>query len=286
MNSITAHSLFSIYRFPTSRRVFVHNTLRKLADAQGLTTLVEHIDIALAFDTELLVLESKWRLGKPPLDVQPRDIDIDIDRIHGTLSFLLRRATNIFGDNSPVSSQAETLHQLLYPTGVAALIRQRHVDQLAHNTRVLEELASPAWETLLKDLGISIYVPKLRALNDDFALVLEYTQGPKPQALYNEVRAARIEGQNLLCETIAHILVAFSNPSPADLEQRDQLLAPLLAQNEHIGSYLRQRSAVPEVDPNTGQDQPPLASASSPNPQNPPQEVKPNPIDQVTGLQT
>ncbi len=262
MPSVDIRNLFSLYRFPTSRRIFAHKNIQEQAVALNLEKLVEHLEAALAFDIELFAKESRWRRPATATQTQPRDIDRKIDPIHGAISSALKRMANILGDDNPLALQARELHNILYPQGVGVLIRQNHIEQLAENTRVIQVLSSPDWSALLPDFGIHVYMPQLRTFNREFEVLVAHMHNLQPNFSFEELQSGRDQGQDKLCETIALILSDSLDPSPETRKMRDALLAPIVLQNEQIGTYLRQRRPAPEIDPDTGQAEP-EASAST-----------------------
>jgi hypothetical protein len=57
------------------------------------------------------------------------------------------------------------------------------------------------------------------------------------------------------------VLGKYPSDSEADRQGRGLLLGPILRQNEAIGQYLKSRRNVPDVNPDTGVEQP-----TTPNP--------------------
>ncbi len=256
MADASIYNLFSLYRFSTGRRIFAHKVVREHAVHMNLGKLIAHIDSALEFDRLLNAQEAIWKRRDSAPKTHPREIDYQIDRIHGAISSSLLQATVIFEPDSPIRTQAQDLHRVLYPQGVATLTRLRHVDQLLENSRVIQELFAPAWNTVLQELGLGMYLQRLSALNADFETLLQIAHEDRPKQTFDDIRSARLRGQDMMCTTIAHIIATFPGVSPQHIEARQTLFAPIRQQNERIGTYLTRRSTVPEVDPDTGQESP------------------------------
>ncbi len=256
-------NLFSLYLFSTGRRIFAHNAIAKIAAAMNLEQLVAHLDTAVQFDTELHAKEAVWRRVLPPPEIQPRNLDQNIDRVHSIISSTLRQTAQAFDPESQPVSQAQTLHLSLYPEGVRPLVQQSHIEQLADNKRVIQELSSPVWHELLQQLGLTIYLARLKTLNSDFDALLTHPNALRNRKqTYQEIQRYRRVGQEMLCVTVALIIAAF--PTVPHSEERNTLMAPIRDQHKRIEQHLKRRRYAPEIDPNTGQEQSPTSQDEIP----------------------
>ena len=107
---------------------------------------------------------------------------------------------------------------------------------------------------MVKDLGLGRLVKRLAEL----AVVYRASQLVQPEGAlaFNNVRVARIKGQDLLLEAIAIVLGKHHSSSPDDVAARNDLLGPILDQNDAIGAALKGRRSVVDVNPDTGATDP------------------------------
>ncbi len=103
---------------------------------------------------------------------------------------------------------------------------------------------------MVKELGLGRLAKRLADLAVVYRAAIET---PDESTLaFGNVRAARIEGQDRLLEAVAMVLGKHHGSSADDVAARDELLGPILAQNEAIGAAMKARRTVVDVNPETG----------------------------------
>ncbi len=153
---------------------------------------------------------------------------------------------------NPARKHAQKLLDDIFPSGVGAHVKQRHIDQLSSNDVVLETLERPEYRAIIEARGLQEYVDALETLNIGFRT--ELTKAPDTPVSFDAVQAQRSLGQEYLLETVARIVGQFPTSAADDVAARTELLAPIVRQNEAIGEYLRRRRPIPDVDPETGDE--------------------------------
>ena len=86
--------------------------------------------------------------------------------------------------------------------------------------------------------------------------------------------AAQATAQDTLAATLGLIIGTFALAQPADTAIRDDLLEPILKQNEAMRQIFRRRRTATDVDPQTGDELP-----AEPDAGKPPEAAEPAPAD-------
>ncbi len=255
MNIRPIYTHFSGYQLSTGRRIFIHREIRDIASHYDIPDFVAHIESAIAFDLEVHALENAWRIGSAGPKEYPREVDAPIDRTLSSIATILQQASTLFSVDDAVPRQAQKLYQVLFPKGVKSVTNIGHVDQLLENERILAALAEPRWSELIATLGLELYRQKLEHLNRRFSMTLKEFQRLAEAPSFDTIRIQRIRGQDRLCITVAKIFAAFPGESKEEVETRARFLEPWYQQNERVSYHMRRKRPVPEVDPETGQEQ-------------------------------
>lgn len=268
----TPRQLISLVRFTTGRRIYVYRQVRAAAQSLNQPTLVDHIDTAIAHDRNVLDLETRWRTRTPfrrrhaPAAQQVDDrLDLAITALRDVpMSYV--RATPV-GD--PMREAAERFIAEVFPDGVAPITSLPFVDQLAAVEHMLDVIASDV-TVEVATLSLGYMVSVVTQLTDEYRTVLDRKT---ITVEFPDVQAARDIGQDNLSELIAMILGQFHKTRDrAHQQARASLLGPILAQQQAIRAYLRDRSPVPDVDP----DGEPDAATGEPPEIAPPAELEPD----------
>jgi hypothetical protein len=261
-------SLINLYVFPTGRRLFALAQVAQRAKKRGLTDLAKHCASAVAHDQHCLSLERKWAgtvaaaRGKAPPPARPADappeltvIDPLMDR---TLTAIRDHAESQRAGAPPADPIHETVTSFLksaFPTGdVSDITSLPAVEQLAAVDVLLKLFEERPVAAQIKELGLGRLAQRVADLQVQYRAALS---APAPESLaFSTVRAARIDGQDLLLQTVAIVLGHFHGKTPEHAEARAELLGPILEQNDAIALAMRTRRAVVDVQPETGAPDP------------------------------
>lgn len=245
-------ALLTFYVFSTGRRLFALQEVKKLATTEGFTTLSTHCDVAIEYDRNTRALEARWSGRKVGVQYSPlaKQIDIQVDTAVSALHDALELEAKNSAPDDPLAQQAEALRQTLFPSGVAAITSLNYVDELAEVERILGIVKSSEWAPTIAHLGLLRRVTRLEALEPQYRSAVA---DPATKLDFAEVRNARIRGQSLLLQAIAIVLGKYSSDSEADIAARTKLLGPIFRQNDAIRDYLRNRRALVDIDPDTGE---------------------------------
>ncbi len=267
MNS-SLSSLLDIYVFPTGRRLFALGQVATRARDQGFPELAKHCSAALVHDRACLAAERHWEgtvletKGKAAArsasaDAPPDAAAVDplVDR---TLTAIRDHAVSQTAGaeaSDPIHAMVGSFLKSIYPAGVQQVTGLPYIEELAAVDSILNQLQGKELSPVVKELGLGRLVKRLADLAVVYRAALE-----KPAAdilAFGAVRVARLKGQELLLEAVAIVLGRHHGSSAEDVAARDQLLGPILEQNEAIGAALKaRRGAVVDINPETGNADP------------------------------
>jgi hypothetical protein len=262
MNS-SLSALLDIYVFPTGRRLFALRQVATRAKARGLLELTTHCAGAVAHDRECLSLERRWEglvadakgkaSSKPSAAGSPPDAASIDPLVDNTLTAIRDHAVNQTAGASvddPIHATVGAFLKSIYPAGVQEVTSLAFVLELAAVDDIVRLLQSKELAPVVKELGLGRLSKRLADLAVAYRAAIE---APSETTLvFGDVRAARIEGQDRLLQAVAMVIGKYHGRAAEDVAARDDLLGPILAQNEAIGAALRGRRTVVDVDPETG----------------------------------
>lgn len=270
-------SIFDLYVFPTGRRLFALTQVMQRAKAAGHADLVKHCNAALVEDRKCLDLERRWggavaeAKGKVAPVADPNEspaahkLDPIVDR---TLVAIRDHAeTQRAGapEDDPIHLTVSKFLKTLFPTGVQDVTSLAFVLELAAVDDILAKLRSKELTPVVEELGLTRLVNRLADVNEQYRAALH---APEPETLaFGDVRAARVQGQERLLQTVAIVLGKHYKLTPEDIAAREDLLGPILEQNAAIAAAMRSRNVVQDVNPSTGEPDP-TTSIPAPAPLN------------------
>lgn len=251
----TLASILSFYIFSSGRRLFAMQQVKSAAQTAGFNALASHADACVAHDRATRDLEAKWAGQKTGTSYAPeaRQIDIYVDAALTALRDGIDSQIKASAPGDPLGEAAQRLSEELFPKGAGAITSLPYVEELAELQRVLGRVQHPEWAAVIGDLGLGRQVARLAALEAQYGAALV---GGGSQVTFAQVKDARAKGQSLMLQAVAMALGQHPSDGEADRKARNGLLAPIFAQNEAIRSYLRQRKAIEDVNPDTGEVEP------------------------------
>ena len=279
MNS-SLSALFDIYVFPTGRRLFALGKVAAVAKAQGFPELAKHCSSAISHDRACLALERRWEgmvaasrgKGAPKVVVAgaPPDAASVDPLVDNTLTAIRDHAVSQTAGaaaEDPIHATVAAFLKAIYPAGVHEVTKLPFVMELAAVDAIVGLLQSKEHAPVVVELGLGRLAKRLADLAGVYRAAID---APDESTLvFGDVRAARIEGQDLLLEAMAMVLGKYHGKTAADVAARADLLGPILAQNEAIGAAMKARRAVVDVNPETGALDPNGAAGGAPEALNP-----------------
>jgi hypothetical protein len=255
--------LFDLYVFPTGRRLFALGQVATRAKARAFPELAKHCADAIARDRECLALERRWeglvaesrgkvaprvRAANAPPDAASVDPLVD-----NTLTAIRDHAvsqTAGAAPDDPIHATVSAFLKAIFPAGVYEVTKLGFILELAAVDAIVEQLQSKEHAAVVKDLGLGRLAKRLA----DLAVVYREAIGTPDEGtlIFGDVRAARIQGQDRLLEALAMVVGKHHGSSAEDVTAREDLLGPILAQNEAIGAAMKARRAIVDVNPETG----------------------------------
>jgi hypothetical protein len=260
---VTLASLLNLYVFSTGRRIFAVQHVGKAAAAAGLTAIATHCEKAVGHDQTTRDLEARWAGDRTASQFSPeaRPIDTLVDIALGALRDAIDAEARDADPGDDLAEAAAKLEKEAFPNGVAAITTLGYVDELNQVQRIIALLQSATWSALVPKLGLDRRLSRLVDLEQKYGAVLAE---PAKTISFGEVKEARHKGQSLMLQAVAMILGQYPSESDADIAGRQALLKPILDQNDAIRVYLRERRAVEDVNPTTGQVEPAAPAAGAP----------------------
>lgn len=248
-------SLLKLHIFPTGRRIFALQQVLKIALAQSFDDLTAHCQAALQHDRATLSIERQYA-GEPQdpgTNPAAQRVDALVDRTLTAIRDHAVAQTEGAPSDDPIHAEVAGFLKTLVPAGVSAITSLGYVEELAAVDQVVALLQGDLAPSVT-NLGLGRLTTRLAFLAGQYREALE---APPPSLItWGKVRAARAEGQGLLLETVAIILGKHHKRTAQGTADRLTLLAPILKQDDAIGSYLRARRRVDDVNPETGEDAP------------------------------
>ncbi len=256
MDSTTApRQLISLVRFTTGRRIYVLRQVRTVAVPLNQPAMVTHIDEAIAHDRATLDLEIRWRTrGEYGRRHAPeaQNVDNRVDTAVGSLRDVAFAYVRAAPPGDAKRKAAEYFLDKVFPDGVAPITGLPFVDELAAVEHILDIIATDLGAQVA-ELSLEHLVALLTSVTDEYRAVLD--RGPD-MVEFPQVQESRDIGQDNLLELMAMILGAFPKTrDPAHRDARERLPGPIMAQQQAIRRYLRDRAQVPDVDPDAPPDE-------------------------------
>jgi hypothetical protein len=266
---IALSSLINLYAFSTGRRLFALRQVHKLAKQMSLADLEAHTAAAIKHDHKTHEIELKWSALQHAPQAATADpgktkrIDAQVDRaltaIRDTAQAQIAGAED---DDKELAGQIEAVLKDLFPAGLQAVTTLPYVDELNAVDAIVGKLQG-TYAALAGEIGLGRLVKRLAKLAAEYRAAQEASAPSGPR--FDDVRAARAEGQERLLQAVAMILGAYPKSSKEHLAARGALLDPILKQNEAIRQYLRARRSVEDVNPDTGEVDPNAPAAPEAN---------------------
>jgi hypothetical protein len=237
------------------RRLLALKQMRALAAARGEPPLIDSIDQLIAYDEELIGRENLWRQQRDQSLTRPegKRVDALVDR---QISLVFSTSAQCLEGLDPLKDAAlrakgEAMLGGLFPNGVGAITSLPYDDELAVVEHIIKGLEGE-WAPVVAELGLTRQVARLRALGAEYAAAL----GKLPQVVldFKTLRAERWLGHELMLGVIAQVLALYHGPDPKSAASREALLLPIRAQDRRISEYIKRRSRVSDVNPDTGEE--------------------------------
>ncbi|WP_428263682.1 hypothetical protein [Haliangium sp.] len=248
-------SFFSLYRFPSGRRLYAMLELQRRATALGLTQVVEHAARAVAHDRYALEREGRYiPLRSAQYGPDAIALDQQVDRKLAALDGFLDSQLRMFEEGSERAQAAAYLRDRFFPRGIAAMVRQSFIQEHMEVDALLGRREQPAVAAAIEALpGLAHMLDELKASNDQYGAAIS-DDDDRPTT--DELRMLQAHGQRLMAEVIGLVVGHFGSTAPDDYDSLQHVLEPILEQQEVMGALHRRRRRIVDVDPETGDELP------------------------------
>ncbi len=211
------------------------------------TRLADQIREALGLNKEAGHIELEWKNERDNRSTARNEAAAVDDKLDRTLSSL----HDVIVANAKLDTEcrqralAREMRDELFPAGVYPVTSSKYDEQYMHIADLLE-LIDASFTEHVEALGIEAMVESLRELNATFGEQLDLANDE--QVTFDDVREARRKGREAFHKVIAMILGDYANQP----DIREQLLAPVEAQDERVAREYRRQGEARDVDPETG----------------------------------
>lgn len=264
---VALSSFISLYNFNTGRMIFALLQIADAIDQHGddLSDIKDHVNKAVKHARNTRGLEHRFEVSRNQPRSNPKvlQIDVKLDRAIVGLRNALQAHADSGDPEEAMSAAATKMLAACFPRGVQAITQATHVEQLSLVDALLSEIKAKHTDAV-KELGLGSFTQRIGKLNEQYREAQRQT--PADVVDFSEVRAARQRGQELLLEVVVMIAGRFPLGTSAHVGARQALLGPVFRQHEAIRSYLRLRRSVPDVNPETGEDEAPGAGEPASGP--------------------
>ena len=254
-------AIIQLNQFSTGRRAFTFQQVLPLAQKEGLTVLTTVLTSAVEADRATWAMEQKWavqrrrgKLSQKQLKAQKalQQSDAQMDRSltslrDGAMS-LIRDAGS---DEQELIDKVEDFLDKIFPNGVQAITSLPYPMELTAVKEIVGKLEGDL-APVVTELGLGVQAARVAKRCDAY----EVAQKGVEILDFGDLRAAREAGQGRLLQVVAIIAGTFYEPSGDHAKKRAGLLGPIMKQNAAISEHVKARRAVPDVNPDTGEEQP------------------------------
>lgn len=247
----------NLYNISTGRRLFAFKQVHEAATKRGGAEIAQLAKQGMEHDTQTVALEARYAQSKatPQPETNEPKRSRAVDRmLDSTLSALHGGAEAYLHTHDSASEEygaAQAFIREAFPQGPGAITRLPYEGELAQVDH-LAGLFENKLASHIKALSLEKHAQRLEQLRKEYRVELEK---PAPDVVtFDQVRAARAAGQQLLVRLTAKVLGAHGGDSDEDVAARRDLFGPIEQQNRKVGVYLRLRRPVLDVDPDSGEE--------------------------------
>ncbi len=254
--------MLGLYEFDTQSILYASRQVKSRLEPYGNARLEDLVDEALQLTDVAADRELDWDSRKDATPQNRAEATRTDNRIDKTLSaihqVIVTRAQ--LGPESEQGRMAREMRSELFPSGVYPLTSPRFQRQHMHVEKLLERLEGPFSEHV-DVLGLGQFVEQLAELNETFGDQIE--TGGDDEVTFDQVREARVEAR----DAFHRVVFAIFGDYCKEPETREDLFAPIRAQNERIGRYIDRRGETPTVDPDSGEPTDPTRNGDGESPE-------------------
>lgn len=254
-------SLIDLHVFSPGRRLFALMQIHEIAKERNETGLLPLLDEAIAAERRNIELIASYHADqkKKKGSSEAQAIDRKIDRNLGAIQDVAKAVLKTEEPSEPRYQRAEEMLGAFFPLGILSVTLLPYVEELAQVERILD-LARGVYKHTVAEVGVEQFLHNLASLATEFRETLEAN---RPEGIaYDSVRSSAARCQNLLLQVAAYVIGHHHADTDEEAKAREELLRPILIQNEEIYEHLRARRSIPDVDPKTGEELPPGTSPS------------------------
>lgn len=238
-------------RMPTGRYVFAFTQILEEAREEGDEKVIKWLEKCVEHGRKTLSLEFAYEQSRAQDSSARGDafkLDNQLDNLITAIKKLVA-ARDIDGQDDPVSKASRRVQDVIYPRGVAPIIRQSYEAQLATMDMMIEQFREDLDEEV-ELLGIDREVSRFEKLVDQFRA--ELRRNEVPTVSYDQVKEARNELHEYASMAEVVILAAYDGMDEETARERESLLAPYTDQQQRVLEAQRRRRSPQDVDPDTG----------------------------------
>lgn len=248
--------LINMHVIPPGRVAFATTEVQQSIKTMDEPDLRKLVDRVHRDAEETFKLERAWLAARQGEELFLRALrkadavaDARLSGLHGQLESLQHLL-----DRPEDQEAIERVQKVVFPEGPLALINAEVPDQVRRALAALAVLDERFHDDLVR-LRLLDHVRTTREAHEELDRAQKMGTSGKG---YEAVIAKRSELQTSLRVLVASVVAHFPGWRPGDRERQHAVLAPILEQDDQVGSYLRRLVPVRDIDPVTGSELAPL----------------------------
>ena len=240
-----------LYKLPIGRATFALKDVYSRARALGLDDIAEPVKVALGDARWAMQLVMQFRSGHSGL-YPPAATKMDgvVDHTVAGLGGYLEAQRRLFRGEAR-GDAAERLLRILFPDGVAAIVRLPYTAEHAQIEAMLQRAAA---DDLADDIArlpeLAELLERLAERNREYGAILS-TAAEAPTR--DDLRKAKAVCQERVAQVAFMLISHYGLREPDKADERDHLLEPILKQNEAMRLARRRQRPIGDIDPETGE---------------------------------
>lgn len=245
---LTLRSWLSLYDFSTAYRLAAYESVSAAVASYRLPAVGKLIKDAVAEDKKLRAQEVLFaQEARASEKGNPAAVALDtkLDRLLSAIPDAAKVA-KASADAEEERDAIDAFVERVFPHGLADVVNARYVDELSFSQSILEVLSSNA--AMVKRLALGPVVAQLKRVVPQFEKAVTATKASRTLG-FDELRAARAEGQERFARYIFAVAAAFPSSSAKDVQARRALWGPILKLNEAIAQSLKRGGNPNDVVP-------------------------------------
>lgn len=245
--------IVKLRKMPTGRHARALKMMLPKVEAAGLDEVKELVVDGREVARETLLKELAWaEVGRGMSTARGKALLIDnqIDEQIGAIESAVK-AKRVGDAGDPVVEKARELHSAVFGGGVGAITQQAFEVQEGIMDAMMIRFDGDLKEHV-DVLGERRSVERLRRLIGEFKA--ELSKEETEPLTYDQLKASRAGLHEATCEVAVAVFYHLRGKDEATVKLRNEILSPLMYQQERVIEARRRQRVPTDVDPETGEE--------------------------------